>query len=45
MGRFTCVSTPEQEAELADYLTTMGAQLFGFTINELRELAYELADP
>ena len=44
MGRFTCVFIPEQEAELADYLITMEAQLFGLTINELRELAYELAD-
>ena len=29
---FTCVFTPKQEAELADYFTTTEAQLFGFTI-------------
>lgn len=43
MGRFVRVFTPEQEAELVDYLTTMEARLFGLTCNELRELAYELA--
>lgn len=43
MGRFVSVFTPDQEAELADYLTKMEARLFGLTINELRELAYELA--
>lgn len=39
MSSFTHVFTPEQEAELADYLIMIEAQLFRLTINELRELA------
>lgn len=43
MGRFVCIFTPEQETELANYLTTMEARLFGLTLNELREHACVLA--
>lgn len=44
MGRFTCVFSEVQEAELVDYLTKMEAQLFGLTITELRDLAFQLAE-
>ena len=44
MGRFTCVFNEAQESELVDYLTKMEAQLFGLTINELRDLAFQLAE-
>lgn len=44
MGNFTCVFNEEQEAELVAYLKKMEAQLFGLTVNELRELAFQLAE-
>ncbi|XP_072400424.1 uncharacterized protein [Diabrotica undecimpunctata] len=44
LGRYKCIFSIEQEAELAVYLTTVEAQLFGLTMNELRELAFDLAE-
>lgn len=44
MGCYTCVFNEEQENKLVDYLTNMESQLFGLTVNELRQLAYQLAE-
>lgn len=44
LGRFKCVFSEAQEAELASYLVEMEGQLFGLTRIELRELAYQLAE-
>ncbi|XP_072395378.1 uncharacterized protein [Diabrotica undecimpunctata] len=44
LGRYKCIFSIEQEAELAVYLTTVEAQLFGLTMNELRELAFDLSE-
>ncbi|KAF5306785.1 hypothetical protein FQA39_LY00015 [Lamprigera yunnana] len=38
LGKYRCVFSDKQEAELVDYLTKLEAQLFGVTMNEFREL-------
>lgn len=43
IGRFSCIFNGDQEAELVQYLTKMEAQLFGLTIDDLRDLAFQLA--
>ncbi|KAJ8956440.1 hypothetical protein NQ318_010753, partial [Aromia moschata] len=42
-GKYHCVFTKDQELELATYLKDMQKRLFGFTMKELRWLAYKLA--
>ncbi|KAJ8943765.1 hypothetical protein NQ318_011977 [Aromia moschata] len=42
-GKYHCVFTKDQELELATYLKDMQKRLFGFTMKELRRLAYQLA--
>lgn len=44
LGRFRTVFTMEQEAEIVSYLTAMEAKLFGMTIFDLREIAFQLAE-
>ena len=43
VGKFHCVFTPEQELELVNYLKDMQQRLFGITMKELRQIAYQLA--
>ena len=43
-GKFQAVFTQEQEFELVTYLKTMESRLFGLTLNDLRALAYQLAE-
>lgn len=43
LGRFKTVFTAEQENELAEYVKSMEARLFGLTGKELRIIAYQLA--
>ncbi|XP_026318149.1 uncharacterized protein LOC113228920 [Hyposmocoma kahamanoa] len=44
LGRYRTVFTKEQENELAEYVKSMEARLFGITGKELRVLAYQLAE-
>ncbi|CAK1550150.1 unnamed protein product [Leptosia nina] len=43
LGRFKTVFSAEQENELAEYVKSMEARLFGLTGKELRIIAYQLA--
>ncbi|XP_065174331.1 uncharacterized protein [Atheta coriaria] len=42
-GKYKLVFSASQEAELVNYLKDIQKRLFGITLKELRELAYELA--
>lgn len=44
LGPFTCVFNEEQENELVKYLTIMESQMFGLTIKEMCQIAYQLAE-
>lgn len=44
LGPIQCVFNEKQEDELVSYLTRMEGQLFGLTVKELCELAFQLAE-
>lgn len=44
LGRYKTVFSEQQEKELVKYILELEERLFGITLKELRELAYELAE-
>lgn len=44
LGAKMTVFTPEQEVELVNYLKDIEARLFGLSMTECRQLAFQLAD-
>lgn len=43
-GKFQCVFTEQQELELVTYVKNMEKRLFGLSMQDLRTLAYQLAE-
>lgn len=44
LGRFKPIFTPAQEKELVAYILSLEERLFGITLTDLRELAFQLAE-
>lgn len=44
LGRFRTIFNDEQENEIISYLIDMEKRFFGLTINDIRSLAYQLAE-
>lgn len=44
MGKYVCVFSPTQEAEIVKFLQDMEARLFGLTMLDCRRLAFQLAE-
>jgi hypothetical protein len=43
-GRYKCVFTPQQEEELKSYCIELDNRCFGFTLKDLRRMAFDLAN-
>lgn len=44
LGRFTTVFTPEMERQIADHITKLDSIFYGLTLDNLKALAFELAE-